>query len=161
MNKSVSNFKAIDLCDKEKQIFIQVTSECNSKKIKDTIKKFEEGKIKKEKLIIIFISINYSPTKKLCKTLNFSNLIKEINSIDDINKIEKIYNYCKKENQNNISSELLNNLFEICDEFIKDKNYAVVERFLDLAEKNLNNTRDKINFLKIKGELLFYSGYIE
>lgn len=62
-----SNFKAIDLYDKEKEIFIQITSECNSNKIKDTIKKFEESGISKEKLIIVFISMDYPPKKKLCK----------------------------------------------------------------------------------------------
>ena len=105
--------------------------------------------------------MEYSPRKKSCKTLNFNDLIKEINFIDNINKIEEIYNYCKRENENNINSKLLNDLFRVCDEFIKNKNYIAVKRLLDSAENNLNNKTDRINFLKIKGELLFYSGDIE
>ena len=95
------------------------------------------------------------------QTLNFNDLVKEINYIDDIDKIEKIYNYCKRENENNINSKLLNDLFKVCDGFIENKNYIAVERLLNSAENNLNNKTDRVNFLKIKGELLFCSGCIE
>lgn len=51
------NFPSVDLGDEEKQISVQVTSECTNKKIKETIKKFDEhglsDKFKALKIIII------------------------------------------------------------------------------------------------------------
>ncbi|HYC34557.1 MAG TPA: SMEK domain-containing protein [Candidatus Paceibacterota bacterium] len=52
------NFPSVDLGDEGKQISIQVTSECTGKKIKDTIKKFDEHSLSSKFKTLRFVIIS-------------------------------------------------------------------------------------------------------
>lgn len=96
------NFPSVDLGDESQQISIQVTSECNSKKIKETIKKFDEhslsSKFKALKFVIIASKkpakakitppkdISFDPSKDILCLADLVALIRVL-SVPKINEI--------------------------------------------------------------------------
>lgn len=100
----ITNYKAVDLGDEKMKIAFQITSEASSKKIKDTIKKFLEENldIKYKKLVIVIIGIKLKYSTKFDTKNRFElevwddeYIIKKINTISDIKKLEKIQNFLK------------------------------------------------------------------
>ncbi len=122
------NFPSIDLGDKEMRISYQVTSNATSKKIKETIKKFEEKNLSSEfnslKFIIITTKkINFK-TKITCPKnvtfnqdediLTISKLTKQIMSFDNP-KMKKVLSILKEEfdsQKDNKSEQVLVNEVE-------------------------------------------------
>ncbi len=103
-NSQTYNHAFVDLCDKKNDIYIQVTSNKASQKIKDTIKGFEtlNGITKKTKLIIFLLvdkpkyQTEFSTQKIIfdakVNVINIKDIIKKIDSFS-LNKLETIKNY--------------------------------------------------------------------
>lgn len=104
LNSQTYNHPFVDLCDKKNDIYIQVTSNKTSQKIKETIKGFEtlSGITKKTKLIIFLLvdkpkyKIEFLTQKIIfdakVNVIDIKDIIKKIDSFS-LNKLETIKNY--------------------------------------------------------------------
>jgi len=103
----IVNYPAIDLGDENARISFQITTQKDSQKIKDTIKKFIEHKLynKYDRLVVFVIGEKQSSYTTTFDTQNLFSfdlekdiwddnfLIKEIDKLDDINRLERISSF--------------------------------------------------------------------
>lgn len=130
MNRIKVNFPAIDLGDKDNKISYQITSESNSSKVKECIKKFEELSLYNDydNLIILILGKNNTKNRILnngkytCKIIDFGDLGNEIDNLTDDKKSE-VYEYFK--------DKLDKKLFEKIYEISIDKNLLIGETIID------------------------------
>lgn len=100
VNSLQRNFPSIDLADDNSKIAIQITSRRDSKKIKETLDKFESNKLyEKWHLLEIFIVGNKSKDPNLCfnnfnyRILDLKDLVRQISTISDLHQLQSIKNY--------------------------------------------------------------------
>lgn len=94
------NVKAIDLCDDQKKICVQVTINATPAKIKDTIKKFEGSELYEKYNELIIFSLKKTKSDRKTMQINskeyiidvydFQELIKIIINNNDISKINSV-----------------------------------------------------------------------
>ena len=152
----VVNYPAIDLCDESAKIAFQITTQKDSKKIKDTISKFIKHELyKKYDRLIIFIigeKLNYTTGFDTQNLFSFDKkkdiwddnfLIKEITKLD-INKIEEIRDFLKENLEEFKFPETLsqNDIKEAIQ--ILKRDFGSIEK----GESIRNARRDDDNFIK-------------
>lgn len=101
------NVKAIDLCDKQKKICVQVTINATPAKIKNTITKFEKSKLYEQYHELIIFSLKDTRSYKEIKQVDssrytvevydFKEFINVVIDNNDINKINLVMEQLRKE----------------------------------------------------------------
>ncbi len=159
-------YPSIDLRDKSKRIAIQVTSTSDLKKIKHTLSKFIENKLHKEydKLYIFIITqkqSKYDQLKidivqngvfkfKVSDIIDRTDIYTELNSQNDLDKINKICVLLEKQFSDNIPElkkwDLYCKGLQEYDKYIEN-----LYTFLDIKgfSPKVNNTLVKINLKNI------------
>lgn len=153
-----SNYEAIDLIDRENKSVIQITAQKTKKKIEDTLEKETIKRLSEQgySLKIFFItndcqrmkkqkyqnpySIDFLPETDL---LSITDIMREIESSDDIDRIEAIYTFLRKELGDNIPvNKMISNLPVLLQLLAKE----------DLSNVNHNM---KLNTYKINEKISF------
>lgn len=99
MNLIQSNYPSIDLGDSEKKTAFQITAERSARKVRKTLKKFDEHDLKEkfDKVFILFISAEACPKPNVntsidYETINMADLISKIQQLDS-GKLQIINDY--------------------------------------------------------------------
>lgn len=181
MNEIKVNHPAIDLGDIESKICYQVTSTSERTKIQDTLDMFEKHKLheKYNELFILIITVKETYKKdfkshsinfdKNINILDIRDLVKEISTIKNIKKIERISDYLDDElslhNSNNKEKELDKNILALLESEIRDNISKIMSQSITTGNikfnfKDVLNSIDECEFRNFKldndGHYLFY-----
>lgn len=173
LNKVSKNAKGVDLIDRDNKVAFQVTSTATTTKINNSIKKLGEGY---QGYTLKFMFIGNGVHSKLSKKsyngnsyitfdpvediLDVTTLLSEIVHINDIQKIEQIYTYCKSEipleeiKESTLShkvgfrNQMLSNA-QWSHETTNDDRYVRREELIEWLNKNVNDA--SIRTISIRG----------
>jgi len=184
----IVNYPAIDLGDEIAKIAFQVTTKKDSEKVKDTIKKFISHKLyeKYDKLIIFIIGEkqnSYTTTFDTQSKFTFDKnadiwddnfLIKEIDKITEISKLEEIKKFLEENLlEFKFPENLLDQDIEKCIEILKRDFGSIkkIEENIPKRSENFIEEKNKLNNLsweyfkeKMKGhwqyneQIIFFLG---
>lgn len=114
-NKEKQNTPFIDLVDKKRKLFLQITTTRTKEKIENTLRVFNDEKYKDYKIEILYLLEKSKPNKETIKELNFkyninlldclydsSDLIRDINDLETT-KLKDLYNKYFKNLENKYS----------------------------------------------------------
>lgn len=165
LNKEYSNYPGLDLGDKKVRISFQITSKADSEKIKDTLELFLANKYYEsyDKLIIYCITekskiknnfsentngkFHFDATKDV---IDYTDLLKEINSLTDYGKVQRIENLLTKQ-----FSEIKLQEYHV---FESQKYESVYSNLLKISfPKELNTARIAISRKDIKKKRGIYN----
>ncbi len=143
-NNFIKNLPAIDLADRKNRIAVQVTSDNNSSKIKETIKLFLDNHLYRlyDRLIVFILTEKKNYTTdfntegkfifdKKRDIWDIRNLIRDIKKLE-VDQIKKIRDYLAKEFSNKYYTE-------------RDKTISRERQLIYVFEKSMDNYNQLVN----------------